>query len=269
MCNLIVSVATPDYIEHYLPMIGSAIVKGEWKGEFCLIVNEECGPDLLKKLKNLNVHVFQVDKLPENPTIHWYKMYLMDEYFKKWDWILYCDLDVLFLNRIELDLDLKDKNTLYTKTDDLSFMGHFLEENLSEEQTIERKRILEQYGDGESLQTCFLLYHSSIIEEKFFDKLKLAYKHYYIEHSICRQPYWDQTIYNIVFYNRWKDLGDRWIHGLKYMHDINWDWKKLDIPYIDNNDYDNVIGLHTFHFCAPWNETNIRFNRIWKQYINI
>jgi hypothetical protein len=122
MKKVIVSIASPDYIQYFLPMIQSSIDEGKWDGDFCLIVNEDIEWELANKLIQKRVHIFKTPQLPENPTIHWHKMYLFDRYFKKWDWILYCDLDVLFLNPIELNLSEKDKNFIYTKKDDLSFM---------------------------------------------------------------------------------------------------------------------------------------------------
>ena len=41
MKNVIVSVASPDYIQYFLPMIQSSIDEGKWDGDFCLIVNED------------------------------------------------------------------------------------------------------------------------------------------------------------------------------------------------------------------------------------
>ena len=113
--NVLVSVASSDYIKYFLPMIQSAIDEGKWDGDFCLIVKDDIEWEVEQELKSKGIHIFKASHLPENPTIHWYKIYLFDEYFKKWDWILYCDLDVLFLNPIELNLSERDKKLIYTK----------------------------------------------------------------------------------------------------------------------------------------------------------
>ena len=263
MKNVIVSVASPDYIQYFLPMIQSSIDEGKWDGDFCLIVNEDIESELANKLIQKGVHIFKTPQLPENPTIHWHKIYLFDGYFKKWDWVLYCDLDVLFLNPIELNLSEKDKNFIYTKKDDLSFMEHF-----SDNESKEKDLIYEKYGDGDALQSCFLLYHSDMIDSNYFKKLYDAYLYYYCEHNLNKKPYWDQTIFNIVFYKKWLDIGDAFIAINPMMHDIEWNWDKLNNPYTDTNDYSNTIALHFFHFVAPWDKNNLRFYPIWKKYKN-
>lgn len=261
MNNAIVSVANSEYISFFLPLVQSAKAEGKWEGDFCLIVNEKINKDIEDQLRFNNIYIFRAKLLPQNPTIHWYKMYLFDEYFKKWDWILYCDLDVLFLNRIELKLDTKDKNILYTKTDDLSFIQHFTER---EDKKVDK--ILEKYGNGDAMQTCFLLYHNNLINLGYFQKLYDAFLYYYCQYKLYKKIYWDQTIFNIVFYKKWLDLGKEFIAIYPVVKQFNWEGQKIDNPYTDNNDYTNTIALHFFHFMAPWTRRNLTWYPIWKNY---
>ncbi len=50
MKKVIVSIASPDYIQYFLPMIQSSIDEGKWDGDFCLMVNEDIEWDLANKL---------------------------------------------------------------------------------------------------------------------------------------------------------------------------------------------------------------------------
>ena len=47
MKKVIVSIASPDYIQYFLPMIQSSIDEGKWDGDFCLIVNEDIELNIL------------------------------------------------------------------------------------------------------------------------------------------------------------------------------------------------------------------------------
>jgi len=276
MNKVLVAVSDSNYIKYFLPLIESAKDKGKWDGDFCLIISDETDNDLTKSIEDMGIHIFRPPKLPENPPPHFYKMYLFDEYFKKWDWILFSDLDVIFLNTIELDLDNKDKKYLYTKKDGLSFMNHFygatdgfLEDKpikLSKEQKDEKDKIYKKYGDGDAFQTCFLLYHSDIIKQGYFKKLKDAYLYYYCYYELARNSWWDQSIFNIVFYEKWLDIGEKFINRNPVLIDIDWELETLKEGYMDTNDYTDIIALHFFNFFPPWNENNLRFYPIWKDY---
>ena len=50
------------------------------------------------------------------------------------------------------------------------------------------------------------------------------------------------------------------------MHNIQWDFSKLNNPYMDTADYSNITALHFFDFAAPWNKNNLRFYPIWEKY---
>jgi len=105
-----------------------------------------------------------------------------------------------------------------------------------------------------------------MIDSNYFKKLYDAYLYYYCEHKLNKKQYWDQTIFNIVFYKKWLDIGDEFIAINPMMHDIDWNWDKLNNPYTDTNDYSNTTALHFFHFVAPWDKNNLRFYPIWKKY---
>jgi lipopolysaccharide biosynthesis glycosyltransferase len=270
MNKVLVSVANSEYIKYCLPLFQSSIEMGKWDGEFCLIVTEDTDPELTKRLELNGIHIFRAKLLPETPPIHFYKMYLFDEYFKKWDWVLYSDLDVLFLNPIKLNLTEKNREFLYTKLDGFSFMQHFLGSesgrSLSEEQIEEKTKILQKYGDGEAFQTCFILYHTDMINSEYLKKLYRAYIYYYCYYELTLPGVWDQTIFNIVFFEKWLDIGDGFVNRNPALDNNEWDLSKLETGYMDTNDYIDKIALHFFHYFPPWNENNLKFYPIWKEY---
>jgi lipopolysaccharide biosynthesis glycosyltransferase len=269
MKKVLVSIANSEYIRYFLPMIQSAIDKGKWRNDFCLIVTEDIDSELTNQLESNGVHIFRTPLLPETPPIHFYKMYLFDEYFKKWDWVLYSDLDVLFLNPIELNLTEKSKEFLYTKQDGYSFMKHFYgqtDSELTEEQIEEKTKILEKYGDGDSFQTCFMLFHTDMIDFGYFKKLYKSYLYYYCYYELARNSWWDQSIFNIVFFKKWLDIGNGFLNTSYVLNEIDWDLSKLENGYMDVNDYTDKIVIHFFNFFPPWNSNNLRFYPIWENY---
>lgn len=268
MNKVLVSVANSEYIKYFLPLIESSLEMGKWDGEFCLIVTNDTDIELTNQLKEFGVHIFRAPILSENPPIHFYKMYMFDEYFSKWDWVLYSDLDVLFLNPIELNLAEKSKEFLYTKKDSYSFIKHFYENDsiLTDEQLVEKHSILEKYGDGDAFQTCFMLYHTDMIKFDYLTKLYNSYLHYYCKYHLARNSWWDQSIFNLVFFEKWLDIGDGFVNRNPAMDDIDWDLSKLENGYMDTNDYTDKIALHFFSFFPPWNPNNLKFYPIWNTY---
>ena len=112
--KVFVALANNKFIEHSKSLFHSAKIDGKWDGDFVLIVPEEDrGTFDEKEFTDKGIEIFFGKNLPGNPSAHYYKYYLWTEYFKKWDWIFYCDIDVLFFNEIEFDLENKQKNVLY------------------------------------------------------------------------------------------------------------------------------------------------------------
>ena len=100
MKKVFVAVADHRYINYAQALFASAKLNGEWDGDFVLIVPEkEKELSEVSILEEKGIEIYYGKTLPGNPTVHFYKIYLLDEYFKHWDWIFYCDIDVLFFNR--------------------------------------------------------------------------------------------------------------------------------------------------------------------------
>ena len=94
--KVFVALANKKFIEHSKSLFYSAKVDGEWDGDFVLIVPEEDRDTFNEKeFTDRGVEIFFGKTLPGKPKPHYYKYYLWTEYFKKWDWIFYCDIDVL------------------------------------------------------------------------------------------------------------------------------------------------------------------------------
>jgi lipopolysaccharide biosynthesis glycosyltransferase len=276
--KVIVGLSDKNYIKHFTSLVKSARIKGKWDGDFVLIMMENDRDVDVSQYKKLGVNIFYGKSLPSKPPIHFYKFYLFESFFSKWDWIFFVDMDVLFLNKIDINFDNLNVNYIYTKKDGLPFMNHFygaddgfLEGGKkvvpTKEQQEEKKLILEKYGNGNAFQTCFLLFNKKFIQEGYFDKLKKSYIYYYCYHELARNKWWDQSIFNLVFYKKWLTLDGKFNNRNQALIDVEWKLDKLKEGYYDNTNYDNITALHFFSFFPPWDENNLRFYPIYKNYL--
>tara|TARA_A100001515_G_scaffold137464_1_gene130102 strand:- start:1020 stop:3200 length:2181 start_codon:yes stop_codon:yes gene_type:complete len=226
--------------EKYLPMVKSLVngakQVGEWDGDFVTINNES---EFWEPLKG-------------NPSIHFYKIFLFHEYFKQWDWIFYCDLDIMFTGKIDLKLESRDPNFIYANDDDLTFGEQF--------ETIPPS--LRFREDKRAFQNCFNLFNSKMIDEDYFQKLvndlELFEKY---THPLNKE----QGIFNNVFYGKWKELGNEFVNRCPVLNEVDWDITKLKNGYYDENDYTDKTAVHFFQFFPPWDENNLRFYPLWKE----
>ena len=271
--KVLVTLANYDYIEYSKSLFVSAKLSGKWDGDFVLIVPEEDeGTFDEKEFIDNGIQIYYGDLLDGNPSTHFYKIYLFEKYFAQWDWIFYTDLDVLFFNNIEFNLDKRDKFNLHANLDVLTFDEQFTlgVKNLGykEEQL---KIIKDEYSDGietESLQSCFILFNNQLIKDGYFEKIYDCYLKYYTEYyEEGKTRIHDQAIFNLVFYNKWKLLGDKFlnVHPDLWTEDYGWQINKFANDFYDENNYDDVIAVHFTNYFQPWKKNNLRFYPIWNE----
>ena len=237
MKRVFVTLANKEFLPYVKPLEVCAKEVGKWDGDFvCITEDSEF-----------------VKKIPGNPTIHFYKMFLFHEYFNQWDWIFYCDLDVMFLNKIDLELESKDTDFIYANNDDLNFKEQF--------QPFPSE--LDSLSNKKAFQSCYLLFNKKFIDKDYFTKL---YNDYFLYNEYTHPLAKDQSILNSVFVDKWKELGDRFVNRCPVLNEVNWDISKLENGYYDNTDYSDKIAVHFFNFFQPWSKHNLRFYPIWKEY---
>lgn len=234
--KVLVTLADEKYLPMVKPLENGAKRIGEWDGDFVTINSKS---EFWKPIKG-------------NPSIHFYKIFLFHEYFKQWDWIFYCDLDVMFVGKIDLQLESRDPNFIYANDDDLTFGEQFktIPPNLSFKK------------DKRAFQNCFNLFNSKIIDENYFEKLLddlELFEEY--THPLNKE----QGIFNNVFYGKWKDLGNEFVNRCPVLNEVDWDITKLKNGYHDENDYTDKTAVHFFQFFPPWDENNLRFHPLWIQ----
>jgi len=271
--KVLVTISNYDYIEYSKSLFASAKIDGKWDGDFVLIIpKSDKGKFDEKEFIDNGIQIYYGDLLDGNPSTHFYKIYLFEKYFTQWYWVFYTDLDVLFFNYIELNLDIRVKSNLYENFDVLSFDEQFTlgVRNLGyrEEQL---KSIKDEYSDGietQSLQSCFILFNNQLIKDGYFEKMHDCYLKYYNEYyEEGKTLIHDQAIFNLVFYSKWKLLGDKFLNVLPdlWTEEYGWQINKFANDYYDKNDYSNTVAVHFTNFFQPWKENNLKFYPKWME----
>ena len=275
--KVFVALANKKFIEHSKSLFYSAKVDGKWDGDFVLIVPEEDRDTFNEKeFTDRGVEIFFGKTLPGKPKPHYYKYYLWTEYFKKWDWIFYCDMDVLFFNKIEFDLESRQKDILYANDCNgtcLKFQFEYRDfevKRFNEEQQQKYEWIQENWSwDTPSFQSCFMLFHKDLIQNNTFDNLIKLHNEYYVYYDLVLHGLTEeQSILNVEFIDKWKKLGDKFLNAYSRANELNWEFDKMDEAYEDKEDYrsDGIVALHFYQFFQPWSEHNLRFYPVWKEY---
>ena len=274
MKKVFVALANKEYIPYSKSLFYN--VKDKWDGDFVLIVPEEDrGTFDEKEFTDKGVEIFFGKKLPGNPSAHYYKYYLWTEYFKKWDWIFYCDIDVLFFNKIEFDVENKHTDVLYTNEcsgTSLSYQFEYRDEKVKEftkEQIEKLKWVTDNYSDLKSFQSCFMLFHKDLIQDNTFENLINLHNEYYVYYDLVLHGLTEeQSILNVEFIGRWEELGNKFLNVYQRANELEWEFDKMNESYDDDRDYklEGVIALHFYQFFQPWSKHNLRFYPIWKEY---
>ena len=279
MKKVFVALADKNFIEHTKSLFYSAKVDGRWDGDFVLLVPEQDRGTFDEKLfednDTLSVTIRYCKGLVGYPSAHYYKYYLWTYFFKKWDWIFYCDTDVLFFNKIDFDLKNKKKDILYTNDcagTPLSYQFEYRDykkEKFAADQLQKYNWIQKNWSDKPSFQSCFMLFHKNLIHENTFDNLIKLHYEYYTYYELTLQGLTEeQSILNVEFMGRWESLGWKFQNVYQRAQDLEWKIDKMDEPYEDKRDYkkDGIIAQHFYQFFQPWSEHNKRFYPIWKEY---
>jgi len=276
MKKVFVALANKKFIEHSKSLFHSAKVDGKWDGDFVLIVPEEDRDTFDEtEFTEKGIKIFFGKKLPGNPSSHYYKYYLWTDYFKQWDWIFYCDIDVLFFNEIKFDLEDKQKDILYANDCNGTPLIYQFEyrdykvEKFDNEQIKKLKWVTDNYSDLKSFQSCFMLFHKDLIQDNTFENLINLHNEYYVYYDLVLHGLTEeQSILNVEFIGRWEELGNKFLNVYQRANELEWDAEKMKEPYQDDWDYESegIIALHFYQFFQPWSRHNLRFYPIWKEY---
>jgi lipopolysaccharide biosynthesis glycosyltransferase len=256
MKKVFVALANKEYISYSKSLFYN--VKDKWDGDFLLMVPEEDKDSYdFTEFTDRGIEVFFAPTILECEHPDFYKFYLFTEYFTKWDWIFYSDLDVLFFNKIDLKLEERDKS-FYAKEDGLPFEKQFDKSDID---------IIKKFNKEKSFQACYMLINpKDMVKDNMFDKLMNYYYEYHVFHNITNELTLAQSILNIPI--NWYDLGKEFINFYDRHEELNWDSDLLKKDFNDDRDYfeEGIISVHFGRFSAQWEKNNLKFYPIWKEY---
>ena len=238
MKKVLVTLADDNYVPYVGYLENCAKVVGGWDGDFeCITPGSEF-----------------YEELPAQPSIHFYKLLLFSDYFKKWDWIFYCDLDVLFFNRIDLfSTANRSEGFLYAPDSNIYLKNKF--------GTFPPE--IEELSEKNTFDTSFLLFNSRLITNGYGEKLRDMY----IRYQDSTHPFYkEQSIFNTTFVDKWKPLGHQFLHSPPILQDLDFDPTTLSNGFYDDTDYSEQIAVHFTSFFPPWDVSNLAYFDKWNEF---
>jgi lipopolysaccharide biosynthesis glycosyltransferase len=273
--KVLVLVADDNYIEHCKAVIHSAVTVGKWDGDIRVIV--PLGTTLPSDFKH---EVFEVEMhTTEN---RYNKFFLFHEYFNQWDWIFYTDLDVLFIDKIELDLEKRDTRYLYANPDgnkdiqyqykirlwELKNMMEFVTSAVHSPGQIALRTgwldLLNIKPNQPAFQSCFMLFNRRLIATKTFRRL--------IDAAWSLNPFVkfeDQGIFNTVLHDKWKPLSNKFENRCPVLDQIDWHYHKIHEVdgHWDRNEYEDMCAIHFFRYFTPWMPQNKKWYPVYREHL--
>jgi lipopolysaccharide biosynthesis glycosyltransferase len=200
---LLVTLADRNFIDQAKQLFSSVYWNAGWKGDYMLLSHEIPEKDLkwfrdkgilVKKCKSLSKK--NLDKGGNSyPPVVLDKFYLFTPEFKKWKNIVYLDADIIV--RFSLDELAKVRGFSSTTAfrDGQKIRNFFILKKRT-------KSLLREYNlNRNSFNSGVMAFSTNIIEKETFDKLIMFLKKY------SEISTGDDSILNLLFYNKWKKLS--------------------------------------------------------------
>ena len=198
--DLIVTLADANFIDQAKQLFSSVYFNAAWSGDYLLLA---CGINDkdLAWFESKGILVYKQPLLANSPLgIRSYppivlsKFYLFQEYFKKWNKIIFLDADIIVRAPLDKLLRLKGFNAPKAVTFRLK------DEFISDKTKI--KAITRNYSlRGPAFNTGVLVFDSSLIEVDTFDKIISLYNNI---KDLCQ--YQEESTLNLLFYKKWHVL---------------------------------------------------------------
>jgi len=249
MKNVIILVTDINYLKHIKYNINN-IRENFNTADIVVITNDNDSIEVQKELEKYNIIIYTVNN-KNNPF--YIKYHIFDEYFKKWDKILYLDCDTMILRNADILFDLiDDQSKMLVDFEEWQVIKYF-DSYCPRTQENEKEYISllnEDYINSNGFNTGILLYKSSIISKEIINKIQ----EYHVKYERINKHVekgTDQPIINLAFGNQCKQISNNYFSF----------WKRFN---------ENSLILHFCRWEAPWfNETfNNKINQRYVDYYN-
>lgn len=185
----IVVIANKPYLKYFENIYNDIRRIGKYEGKIILLTDFDTNCRKIKKFIDSNVEIkrFKKIKFSKNANRHlnkirygrnkkfsfqWHKFYLFDEYFKKWDYVFYLDINMKIKKNILPLLGLANKGALYAPYDAYPNLDWKLKSQFDLE-SIFYEELCSKYDleNPRYFQTGIMFYDTSIIKEDTVQKL--------------------------------------------------------------------------------------------------
>ena len=216
--------ANKSYLDNFEKIYHDLREIGKYSGDIVLLTDNRTNCNQIKKLKDEKVTIkrFQKIKFSRETNKHlnkiefgrnkskpfqWHKFYLFNEFFKKWNFIFYLDINMRINHEINELLDLAEENTLFAPYDAFPDLDWKLKSQFNTESLIyEKLQAKYDLDNPKYFQTGILFYDTDIIKNNTFDELLTLSETYPISKNN------EQGIMNLYFmydFPVFKKLPDR------------------------------------------------------------
>jgi hypothetical protein len=246
MKKVFIVISDENYLDHAGALFINAMNEGEWDGDFCLIANNvhENNPKL-DKFKKLNINILHRNS--ENPYI--INLHIFDEYFKKWDYVIYMDCDFMIFKNFKTFLESVDTNFDGLIADIEPFKIHeYLCQGWDQQKKEESLKNIELKYDLNKLgfNAGFLAFNTKIIKKDTLESLFSLDLEIKNVNNHTHPTGSDQPIFNLYFNNNVGYIKDNivcfWknISGVTFAaHFCRWEapWVNHNYSYFFNKSY--------------------------------
>lgn len=238
---VLVLVADDNYMNHAKSLFYNIKNTGKWKGDLCLITPSELDTEDKKTFDNHNINILKVKE-----KSYYNKFFIFDEYFRKWDKVLYLDCDIFIFREMNEIFDMQvEENIIYASVDNDKLYTHFCQgwEHKTKLKVLNNLNGIYTGLMDYAFNTGVLYFNTSMINEFTVIELFKLKEKYTLINNHTNQKGTDQPILNFYFHNRFKEIDNE---------------KFILKGSIDKN----VILAHFYRWFAPWKNETLLINNI-------
>ena len=245
-----------NYVNHLKSLAVNIRLEGKWDGDIACVLSNVKDSDC-NDLENRGFKILRADVKNEQ----YIKYNIFKPYFKRWDYAMYFDCDMMVFDDIRKLYDIHKaadplKKYIFAETDGRSIGSYFfaLWQYMGKLDKIKAVFLLwklhSKYGflDKLGFNCGFLIFNTDIITENTFSELlALSGKYQTLNHHTSVEG-GDQPTLNLYFYNRLRCIIDK---SESY-------WANMD---------ERTIAAHFWRWFAPWVNENY-CNSLKKRFID-
>jgi lipopolysaccharide biosynthesis glycosyltransferase len=248
--SVLVVLADGKFVDQAKQLFSTLHWNSGWLGDYCLLAYKIPESELTwfndKGIHVKNCAPLDVSSEKIGDKITACKVYLFDMYFKKWEKVVYLDVDIVTRGSIQGVLsDLKGFGACYS-------LGQTLESNLIDFSGIPVNIAEDLKANYDLKQKAFnsgvMVFPASIIKEGMTEDLLRIFNKYVLYGSFGG----DQLPFNLYFYNKWSELPPAY-NQITPLRDENYNTEEL-----------KGLIIHCVSFGdGPW-DVNSLFYEEWR-----